>query len=78
MANGPTGRIKERFQKTEKFIEQIEDELYRKVVLKYTIMRVRYKISYEAFIRDMTISELFGHTILYSLGMITCTFSQHD
>ena len=51
------------------------NELFRRTILKYTIMRVRIKISYEAFIREMTISELFGNTILYSLGMITCTNS---
>ena len=38
-------------------------------------MRVRSKISYSAFIRKMTIVELFFQTILYSLGMITLTHS---
>lgn len=44
-------------------------------MLKYTIMKVRSKISYEAFIRSMTIAEFFMHSILFSLGMITLTGS---
>ena len=44
-------------------------------MLKYTIMKVRCKISYEAFKRSMTVSELFMQTILYSLGKITLTDS---
>ena len=44
-------------------------------MLKYTIMKVRIKISYEAFKRNMLINEFFFHTILFSLGMITLTDS---
>ena len=38
-------------------------------------MRIRSKISYQAFVRKMTISELFCQTILYSCGKITLTES---
>ena len=55
----------------------IEDELFRKTMLKYTIIRIRNKISFEAFTRKMTISELFCRTILYSLGKCTLTHSYH-
>ena len=54
---------------------EAENEIFRKVMLKYTVMKVRSKISYEAFTRNMLINELFFHTILFSLGMITLTDS---
>lgn len=40
--------------------------MYRKVYLKYLIMKVRAKISFMAFKRKMTIVELFADTIMKS------------
>ena len=48
----------------EQKIEQTnENSLFRKIHLKFIIMRVRAKISYMAFIRRMTVLELFLVTI---------------
>ena len=49
-------------QSKEKY-ELIEQKLYRKIYKKYIIMRVRSKISYEALLKRMTITELFCTTI---------------
>lgn len=38
-------------------------------------MRIRIKISYSAFVRNMTILELFCQTILYCYGKIMLTES---
>ena len=43
-----------------------ENKIYRKVYLKFLILKVRAKISYMAFLRNMTVIELFAHTILKS------------
>ena len=39
-------------------------KLYRKVLMKYKIMRVRAKISYQALVSRMTIKELYLNSIL--------------
>lgn len=59
-------------------LKAIENELFRKVILKYTIMRVRSKISYQAFARKMTICEMFCQTILYCCGKMILTESIDD
>jgi len=38
--------------------------IFRKTYIKYLIMKVRAKISYMAFIKRMSITELFATTIL--------------
>ena len=43
-----------------------EHKLFRKVYLKYLIMRIRAKISFMALQRRMTIVELIIHTIMKS------------
>ena len=41
-----------------------EHNVYRKVFLKYLLLRIRSKISFHAFKKKMTIVELFSNTIL--------------
>ena len=41
----------------------------QKTYLKYTIIKVRQKISYEAFIRKYTVMELFCRQILISYNL---------
>lgn len=73
---GTAKKLKELIKKERRLsVRAVENEVYRKIMLKYTIMKVRSKISYEAFIRNMLINELFFHTILFSLGMISLTRS---
>lgn len=48
----------------QKIVEKNEHNLFRKVYMKYLILKVRAKISYMAFIKRMTIIELFATTIL--------------
>lgn len=43
--------------------QSCEHKVFRKVYLKYLIMRVRSKISYSAFVQRMTITELIVKTI---------------
>lgn len=45
-------------------IQKNEHILFRKVYMKYLILKVRAKISYMAFVKKMTIAELFATTIL--------------
>jgi hypothetical protein len=40
-----------------------------KTALKYKILRVRAKVSYEAFINKMTIAEIFLNQILKSFNL---------
>lgn len=39
--------------------KQVDVALVRKIFMKYHIMRVRMKISFEAFIKDETVLELW-------------------
>lgn len=41
-----------------------ENKIFRKVYLKFLILKVRAKISYMAFQKNMTLIELFANTIL--------------
>ena len=41
-----------------------EHMVFKKVYLKYLILKIRAKISYIAFVKKMTIVELFASTIL--------------
>jgi hypothetical protein len=47
-------------------VQKNEHILYRKVYMKYLILKVRAKISYMAFIKKMTVIELFATTIINS------------
>ena len=52
--------------------------------MKYLILKVRAKISYMAFVKKMTVIELFATTILNSYetmkseGLITCDFPEQE
>ena len=47
-------------------MNQVDHELMRKVYLKFLLIGVRSKISYESFIKRQTVPELFFSTILES------------
>lgn len=52
-------------------MNQVDHELMRKVSLKFLMIRVRSKISYESFIRRKTVPELFFQTIIDSYHVLT-------
>lgn len=60
-------------QERQKPCSQLQSDLYRKVMLKYLVLRVRAKISYEAFARKMTVSELFLNEIMRTSDRIAKT-----
>ena len=65
-------------------IQKNEHSLFRKVYMKYLILKVRAKISYMAFVKKMTVIELFATTILNSYetlkneGVIACEFPEQE
>ena len=48
----------------QQYIQINEAEIFRKVCLKYTILKIRHKISYMAFIQKKTIPQLLFQGIL--------------
>ena len=53
-----------------KIMKLIDEQVMRKAVLKYKIMRIRIKISYSAFYENKTIVELIVTSILNSYMMM--------
>ena len=54
-------------EENQKFKQEIENDVFSKVIKKFQIMIIRHKISYEAFFQKKTISELI-------IGQIVKTF----
>ena len=44
--------------------EEVREKLLEKICFKYTIMKIRNKISYQAFVKDRSLIEHFFVTIL--------------
>ena len=68
----------------QQYIQINEADIFRKVCLKYTILKIRHKISYMAFMQKKTIPELFikqiqaTHTFLKKSNAIDFDYKQEE